>query len=147
MNIRYALFEDIAQLESFFSRYITIENKAVYNEEFLCVLGLRAAVLRKCMVIMVWKGIIIAAARIYRKKNNTISLYQFAVEENYRGKNLMKFLLSQIGYPVIAACPSNLEFNMYYKNSNWSFIESKKGMNTWMLEADSLTEISYNPHE
>ena len=136
------MIEDITQLESFFSKHIIRENKAVYSEEFLCVLRLRAAVKRKCMVVMVRKGIIIAAARIYRKKNDTISLYQFAVEQSYRGKNLMRFLISQIGYPVFSACPSDLEFNMYYKNSKWLFVETDKGMNIWMLEPNTFTETS-----
>ncbi|CAI8942270.1 GNAT family N-acetyltransferase [Brevibacillus sp. IT-7CA2] len=143
MNVRFAVVEDIKQLEPFFSKHITRENKAVYNEEFLCPLGLRAAVKRQSVVVMNIEDIIIAAARIYLKKNGTISLYQFAVEEQYRHKNLMRYLLSQIGYPIFSACPSNLEFNHYYMDSKWSFVETKKGMNIWKLEPDLLSESTF----
>jgi hypothetical protein len=134
MNIRMASPKDISQLESFFSTYITRDNKAVYNKEFLCPFGLRAAVKRGSVILLEKESAIIAAARIYHKKNDTISLYQFAVSKRERGKNRMRFLLSQLGLPVLSACPTGNEFNMYYIKSNWSFVEAKKGLNIWLLD-------------
>jgi diaminopimelate decarboxylase len=67
---------------TFFNENLDRNNSAVYSEEFLCPLGIKAAIKRKQMIVATVEGQVVGAFRFYRKKTqNKISLYQFAISE------------------------------------------------------------------
>lgn len=122
-------------LINFFSENLDQNNKAVYNREFFCPLGLRAAINRKQMAVLLINDRIIAAARFYpRKRDNTISLYQFAVRENFRNQKLMNRLFTLFGStPIETLCPLNIQFNRYYEKCGWRLIKSDDDFNYWQF--------------
>jgi predicted GNAT family acetyltransferase len=57
------------------------------------------------MYVMKSEGKIIAAMRIYpKKKQEEISLYQFAVDPDFRGRGFMKTMLSHFDFPFVTTC-------------------------------------------
>jgi len=64
---------------------------------------------------------IVASVRFYpRKRDHIVSVYQFAINENYRGQSLLKKMLSITGFKTFEIlCPLNSKFNEYYKKTSW----------------------------
>lgn len=84
----------IPKVIAFFHENLNPNSSEIYSEEFVCPLGIQAAIRRKQMVVAIVDGQIVGASRFYRKKTtNTISLYQFAISEQYRGKGILKRML------------------------------------------------------
>ncbi|WP_254068683.1 GNAT family N-acetyltransferase [Brevibacillus sp. 7WMA2] len=76
---------------------------------------------------------IVAALRFYPKKSTqTISLYQFAVAKNYRGKGVLYTMLQYLGeYPIEVLCPIHASLNTYFSKTGWQHTGQFKGCNRW----------------
>lgn len=135
MQIALADITHIPEVVSFFKKNLNGNNSDVYSEEFLCPLGIKAAIRRKQMIVATVDGQVVGAFRFYRKKtSNNISLYQFAISEIYRGKGLLKKMLKTINdLPIVALCPTDSEFNQYFYKTGWKLQEQNKGFKTWVF--------------
>ena len=135
ISIKFASHKDENELQSFFSKCLSVNNKAIYNEEFLCPYGVRFAIKRRDVIIAVVDTEIIGALRFYiRKRENKISLYQFAVASNYRGLGILRKMLQKLsGKEIIVKCPINLFFNDYYVKTGWSLINHNDIFNIYSI--------------
>lgn len=136
MQYHLATLPDVALVRAFFARNLLRGNDAVYSDEFYCPFGIKAAIQRKQMFLAKEGLVIAAAARFYPKKNGEISLYQFAVEEEFRGQNLARALFDAIrsGHPMRSVCPLASSFNGYYEKTGWLLAGFERGLNQWILE-------------
>ncbi|RKL66550.1 N-acetyltransferase [Salipaludibacillus neizhouensis] len=121
MQITLANPNHISDVMAFFNEILDRNNSAIYSEEFLCPLGIKAAIRREQMIVATVEDQVVGAVRFYRKKTqNKISLYQFAVSEGYRGKGLLKTMLKTINdLPIVVLCPTDSKFNDYYYKTEW----------------------------
>ncbi|QUG87160.1 GNAT family N-acetyltransferase [Bacillus nitratireducens] len=135
MQISLADPTHIPEVVSFFNENLDSNNSAVYSEEFLCPLGIKAAIRRKQMIIATVEGHVVGAFRFYRKKTQKkISLYQFAISEIYRGQGLLKKMLETINdLPIISLCPTDSNLNYYYDKSGWYLQEQNEKFNVWIF--------------
>ncbi|MGE8206778.1 GNAT family N-acetyltransferase [Heyndrickxia sp. NPDC080065] len=135
MQISFADLTHTPQVVSFFKNNLEHNNSAVYSEEFLCPLGIKGAIKRKQMIVAIFNGQVVGAFRFYRKKTtNTISLYQFAISEIYRGQGVLKKMLKTINdLPIHALCPMESEFNEYFYKSGWHLQEHNPEFNMWVF--------------
>jgi len=110
MEIRLADINDTEQVRLFFSKYLSTENDALYSDEFFCPDGVMAAIKRGQMIITIEDNKIIGAVRFYRKKKiQQISLYQFAIDSNFRGKDLLMEMLEKLrDTDIVVLCLGNL---------------------------------------
>jgi len=133
MQIAFADIIHTPKVVSFFKSNLVQNNSAIYSEEFLCPLGIKAAIKRKQMMVAVADGQVVGAFRFYRKKTtDTISLYQFAISEMYRGQGLLKKMLKTINdLPIIALCPKASEFNEYFCKTGWLLQDHNPEFNLW----------------
>ncbi|MEY9978227.1 N-acetyltransferase family protein [Lysinibacillus sp. RC79] len=135
MQIALANPTHISEVVSFFNENLERNNSAVYSEEFLCPLGVKAAIRRKQMIVATVEGQVVGAFRFYRKKTqNKISLYQFAISEVYRGQGLLKKMFKMINdLPIVALCPTDSDFNEYYYKSGWNLQEQSDEFKIWVF--------------
>ncbi|MBK3494102.1 GNAT family N-acetyltransferase [Viridibacillus sp. YIM B01967] len=135
MQIALANPTHISEVVSFFNENLERNNSAVYSEEFLCPLGVKAAIRRKQMIVATVEGQVVGAFRFYRKKTqNKISLYQFAISKIYRGQGLLKKMLKTINdLPIISLCPTYSYLNDYYYKSGWYLQEQNEEFNVWIF--------------
>ncbi|WP_397538931.1 GNAT family N-acetyltransferase [Rummeliibacillus pycnus] len=135
MQIALAEIPHTPQVLSFFKHNLDRNNIGVYSEEFLCPLGIKAAIRRKQMIVAIVDGQVVGAFRFYRKKTSkTISLYQFAISENYRRQGLLTKMLKTINdLPILALCPIESEFNEYFYKSGWQLQEQNAQFNEWVF--------------
>lgn len=135
MQIAIASPTHIFEVVSFFNENLDRHNRAVYSDEFLCPLGIKAAIRREQMIVATIEGQVVGAFRFYRKKTqNRISLYQFAISKNYRGQGLLKRMLKKINdIPIVSLCPTDCDLNDYYSKSGWELEGQKQGFNVWIL--------------
>jgi diaminopimelate decarboxylase len=84
------------QIVSFFKNNLDCNNSGIYSEEFLCPLGIKAAIRRKQMMVGIVDGQVVGAFRFYRKKtSNSLSR-----------EGLLKKMLKTINdLPVLELCP------------------------------------------
>ncbi|MFJ8261089.1 GNAT family N-acetyltransferase [Rummeliibacillus sp. NPDC094406] len=136
MQIALAEITHTPQVLSFFKHNLDRNNNGIYSEEFLCPLGIEAAIRRKQMIVAIVEGQVVGAFRFYKKKSsNTISLYQFAISEIYRRQGLLKKMLKIINdLPILALCPIESEFNEYYYKSGWQLQEQNSQFNKWVIK-------------
>lgn len=135
MQIALANPNHIPEVVSFFNENLDSNNSAVYSEEFLCPLGIKAAIRRNQMIVATVEGQVVGAFRFYRRKTqNKVSLYQFAISEIYRGQGLLKKMLETINdLPIISLCPTDSNLNYYYDKSGWLLQEQSEEFNVWIL--------------
>ncbi|WP_213092182.1 GNAT family N-acetyltransferase [Bacillus sp. FJAT-49736] len=133
IRIAVAELTHTPKVVSFFKNHLERNNSAVYSEEFLCPLGIKAAIKRKQMIVAIVDGQVVGAFRYYRKKTTkTISLYQFAICEKYRGQGLLKKMLETINdIPIIALCPTESGFNDYFWKTGWHLQAHNPEFNRW----------------
>ncbi len=115
--------------------------------EFVCPDGIRAAVYRQQIIAALDNGIVVAALRFYIKKNReTASLYQFAIQEPYRGKRLLAQMLGLLEIPhVLAQCKEDSIFNDYYMKTGWTRIKTERNLTTWSLDNTSKSIMTTSP--
>lgn len=135
MQIALANPAHISEVVSFFNENLERNNSAVYSEEFLCPLGVKAAIRRKQMIVATVEGQVVGAFRFYRKKTqNKISLYQFAISEVYRGQGLLKKMFKTINdLPIVALCPTDSDYNEYYYKTGWNLQEQSDEFKIWVF--------------
>jgi len=109
------------EIINFFEKYLDKNNEAITGREFFCPFGLTAALKKKLLIIIFDNEKIVASVRFYpRKRDHIVSVYQFAINENYRGQSLLKKMLSITGFKTFEIlCPLNSKFNEYYKKTSW----------------------------
>jgi len=136
MEIRLATINDAEQVKLFFSRYLSNENDALFSDEFFCPYGVMAAVKRGQMLIAIENTIIAGALRFYRrKKTQQISLYQFAVDSNFRRRALIMKMLEQLrDTDIVVLCPLKSSFNQYYRKTGWTLLQPIRDFNQWCLK-------------
>ena len=135
MQIALANPAHISEVVSFFNENLERNNSAVYSEEFLCPLGVKAAIRRNQMIVATVEGQVVGAFRFYRKKTqNKISLYQFAISEVYRCQGLLKKMFKTINdLPIVALCPTDSDFNEYYYKTGWNLQEQSDEFKIWVF--------------
>lgn len=133
--IRLANDGDLEPIKKFFSLYLSEDNQAIYNAEFLCPFGLKYAVIRKNVIIAISGDTIVGALRFYTsKRNKTTSLYQFAISPDSRKIGLLKSMLSLFKNMVfIVKCPKDISFNNYYLKTGWSYVGSEVNLNVYSI--------------
>jgi hypothetical protein len=135
MKINLAPISATSNIVTFFGKYISSDNDALYSGEFFCPDGIRAAIRRNQVLITVVDNRIIGCLRFYRRKTQKIiSLYQFAIDENYRGQGVLKQMLDAINdVPIEVLCPARSKFNKYYQKTGWKFMKQAEKLNHWIL--------------
>ena len=141
LEVRFAGTEDTDQVLSLFGKYLSPDNDALHSQEFFCPFGVKAAIKRNQMIVACNKNIVVAAARFYKRKNEEkISLYQFAVDTNYRGEKLSLKMLDLIrDNDIIVLCPKTSDFNDYYRKTGWGLSKKDNEHNHWVLPAKQTT--------
>lgn len=124
------------ELGIFFTKYLDASNPAIYSPEFFCPLGVKAAAKRGHIIVCLDKNYIVAALRVYpRKKDTIVSLYQFAIHENYRGQGLLQKMLKFTGFNKFEIlCPKYIAFNFFYQKTGWVLTHSDDKYNYWIIE-------------
>ena len=135
MQIVLANPTQISEVVTFFNKNLDCNNSSVYSEEFICPLGIQAAIKRKQLIVATMDGQVVGAFRFYRKKTqNKISLYQFAISEAYRGTGLLKKMLTRINdLPIVALCPTDSKFNNYFQKTEWELQAQNEEFKTWVF--------------
>lgn len=91
MQIQLATSKYSDAINAFLDDQLDKNNPAITCKEFFCPDGVKGAIKRKQVVICLDDNIVVAAIRFYpRKKDDIVSVYQFAIEEEFRSKNLLK---------------------------------------------------------
>jgi len=135
MKIELATKEHTKQIIEFFDNNLDKNNKAIYSEEFFCPFGISGAIRRNQVVIGIDKNEIVSAVRFYpRKTDELVSIYQFAVDEVYRGNQLLQRMLKLTGFSQFEfKCPKDISFNDYYKQIGANFSKEDDEYNYWVL--------------
>lgn len=143
MKFRLAELPDVDAVRAFFKRSLPRGSDGVYNEEFYCPLGVKAAVQRRQMLLAVDdQQRIVGAARFYPKKNGEFSLYQFAVDPAYRGHRLSCAMLDAVrgGRAMRSMCPPSAAFNAYYRSCGWRLEGVAHDLNQWVLDPSEIED-------
>ena len=134
--------KDTQRIVAFFKVYLHDNNPAIYSQEFLCNYGVSGAIRRQSVIVAHEKDSIVAACRYYRRKDGDISLYQFAIREDYRGRHLLFNMLKTLGNVCFhSKCPAEIEFNNYYKKTGWILDRTDKKYCHWILQINCNIEI------
>lgn len=135
MIIKFAEEIDEEKVINFFNEYITKENSWIISEEFLCPYWIKWAIKRKQIIIIKTNEDILWALRFYpRKRDNICSLYQFALNDTIRWKDLIKKMLFFTWYKTFQVqIFINSPFNNYYLKQNWKLSKSNEKYNYWEL--------------
>ena len=134
MNIQLATTEHTKDAQVFFQNNIERDMEGIYSDEFVCPLGVRAAIRRQQMVISMVEGVIVGAMRFYPKKTaRKVSLYQFAIDERFRGRGILQQMLAQCGdVPIHALCPADSSFNTFYEKAGFQLCDKGNEFNEWV---------------
>lgn len=85
MKLTIADVVHTGEVVHFFSRHLFQGNDGVTTPEFYCPDGVKAAIRRGQVLIVLNHNRVIAALRFYKRKTkNSVSLYQFAIDPPYR---------------------------------------------------------------
>jgi hypothetical protein len=136
ISIHLAQQNDVQTVVTFFEQHINKESDRIYSEEFLCPYWVTWAINKKQIIIAKNDNKIIWALRFYQqKRKNIVSLYQFAILNNWRSKNILKKMLQSINCQTIESrCHINTKFNDYYKKTGRTLIKTDDLWNLWQLK-------------
>ena len=139
MIIQLASTDQIPSVQSFFQKHLAREMEGIYSDEFVCPLGVRAAVRRQQMLVAVVNGEIVGAIRFYLKKTvRKVSLYQFAIDERFRGRGVLQQMFALCGHaPIHALCPVESSFNTFYEKAGFQLLEQENEFNEWVYANES----------
>ena len=134
MTIQLARTDQIPSVQSFFQKHIAREMEGIYSDEFVCPLGVRAAVRRQQMLVAVVNDEIVGAMRFYPKKTvRKVSLYQFAIDERFRGLGVLQKFFDHYGdVPIHALCPVESSFNTFYEKSGFQLRKQGNEFKEWV---------------
>jgi hypothetical protein len=101
------------------------DNDALYNREFLCSVGLRSSIGKGFVISAMKHNQLAGVLRFYpNRRLAQISIYQFAVAENFRGQGvvgeMLQFLRTQYSGAIICKCPKESMFNRYFEKTGWN---------------------------
>jgi len=124
---------EINDIQNFFASYLNEKNSWIFSLEYLCPYWIKWAILRKQVIILKKNNKIVWALRFYpRKKEDIVSLYQFALSEEIRWKKLIKLMLKKTWYNIFETnCGISSNFNNYYKKTWWKLSKINKKCNIW----------------
>ncbi len=136
LTLKTATKQETKLVQDFFAKNLTKDNPWITNEEFLCPFWVEWAINRKQVVILKYEEEIVWALRFYpRKRDNIVSVYQFALDERFRWKWLIKKMLEKTWYKVFEVnCFSDSSFNEYYKKTWWELKSDDGDMKIWGIE-------------
>ena len=139
MIIQLANTDQIHSVQSFFQKHLAREMEGIYSDEFVCPLGARAAVRRQQILVAVVNEEIVGAIRFYPKKTvRKVSLYQFAIDERFRGRGVLQLMLARCGdAPIHAFCPVDSSFNTFYEKAAFQLLEQDNEFNEWVYAYES----------
>ena len=117
-------------------RYIKEENQAVYAREFYCEIGLRGAINKNNVLVAYSNHLLAGMMRFYcQVRQQQISIYQFAVAEEFRGTGLTEkmfaYLQNQNAMDLVSKCPMGNDLNRFYKKKYWALFDHQSGLNYW----------------
>lgn len=137
LRVEIAEIKDSNEIVNLQESYLTIDNPAVYSEEFVCPIGLCFAIKRGLVVVAKEDNKIIGFLRFYvRKRNNNISLYQFVIANSHRKLGVLSKMLNLINEKnIISYCHKDSTFNNYYKKTGWRIIGQAQGFNHWLYNS------------
>lgn len=136
MKIELATEKYTKQIIDFFDNNLDENNKAVHSREFFCPFGVKGAIKKEWIVIGIDEDKIISAVRFYpRKTDGIVSVYQFAVDDKYRGSKLLQSMLKLTEFNQFEfKCPKEIEFNTYYDKIGAKLSKEDEIYNYWILE-------------
>lgn len=137
VRVQFAPLQITTRVLEFQKKNIQPDNNEIYNGEFLCENGLKSAIRKKNVVVAYSGENIVGMLRFYPKLNKSeISLYQFAVDNDFRGQGvfneMISFLIKQYDFELTSKCFKESSFNEYYKNKGWELSESSGNLNIWV---------------
>lgn len=135
MKLVFATENDSENLIIFFNNHI---NKNDFDEcyyEYFCPYWLRAAIKRDQVIILKDNETILGALRFYfRKTDNKVSLYQFALDKKVRSKWVLNKMLKFTWYSSFRfQVLKDMKLNDYFKKKNWSLLETDLRFNYWEI--------------
>ena len=132
---RVAVPNDVTPVTHFFHEHRKAISESAVGPEFLCSMGIHAAIRRGEMVVASSGAKIVGAVRIYRRKTvQRISVYQFAVQEAYRGLGIFKNLLAFCGDNIFEVkCRKDSLINEYFHSTGWVGVSCEGNESTWRL--------------
>lgn len=135
MKITYASQEDLENLISFFETHIIKTDFSEYYYEYFCPYGLKAAIKREQVIVLKNEDDIIWAMRFYpRKKENLVSLYQFALSKQVRWKGILEKMLKFTWYSCfLFQATKELKLNNYFQRQKWELSKTDDNFNYWEL--------------
>jgi len=133
LKLKIAEKIETKKVQEFFEKHLDKNNPWITNEEFLCPFGIEWAINRKQIVILKNEEKIVGALRFYpRKRDNIVSVYQFALDEKFRWRWLIKKILEKTWYKSFEVnCFINSSFNEYYEKSWCKLDSSDEKFNYW----------------
>jgi len=136
LKLKIAEKIETKKVQEFFEKHLDKNNPWITNEEFLCPFGIEWAINRKQIVILKNEEKIVWALRFYpRKKDNIVSVYQFALDKDFRWRWLIKKMLEKTWYKVFEVnCALNSNFNDYYKKNWWKLEKNDRKFNYWRFK-------------
>ncbi|EDY21029.1 hypothetical protein CfE428DRAFT_1322 [Chthoniobacter flavus Ellin428] len=139
-SVRLADREEADVCVEFFARHLTEDN--VFSREFLCPMGVRAAVTRGQVIVCKVGLEVIAAVRFYcRKRTACVSIYQFAVNPTWRGHRLSLEMIKAVPRGLrISCCSPSSSLNEYYVKTGWTLRRRSCQKNEWTLPCSSAEQ-------
>jgi diaminopimelate decarboxylase len=133
MEFRLAKNNDIKELTSFFEKNLKYDD--FISREFFCPIGLKVAIKDDNVIICTQDTLIIGGLRFYlRKKDNIVSLYQFAIDKNYRGKDILRQTLKKTGHHNFeSSCHRESSLNIYYEKTGWVLKKQNDISKCWTI--------------
>jgi len=135
LKIKLAKENEKGQVIDFFQKNLEIENKAIHSREFFCPFGVSAAIKRNQVAVVLDKNLVVGALRFYlRKRDGIVSVYQFAVDKEYRGQKIILEILKKLGFKKYEfLCPLENNFNEFYKKIGCELEKSDEEFNYWVF--------------
>lgn len=93
------------------------------------------------MLVAIVNNEIIGAMRFYpRKTAREVSLYQFAIDERFRGRGMFQQMLAQCGdEPIHVLCPVVSSFNTFYEKAGFQLNNHGNEFNEWVYTFEKTT--------
>jgi hypothetical protein len=136
MKIKLVSENDTKNIQKFFDKNLDRKNKALYSDEFFCPFGVSAAIKRNQVFAIFENEKVLTAVRVYpRKRDGVVSVYQFAVDSEYRGKKFLQRILKFTRYKKFEfTCPKKINFNNYYLKVGAKKVSENEKFNFYILE-------------
>jgi len=141
LKIRLAKESEKSQVVDFFEKNLERENKAIYSREFFCPFGVSSAIKRNQVAVVLDKNLVVGALRFYpRKRDGIVSVYQFAVDKEYRGQKIIFQILKELNFEEYEfLCPIGNDFNKYYKKLGAKMFDNAN-LNCWKLNIGLISK-------